>query len=238
MPPQYSTSADCKPCPKASKATFAANALKAAKTTLPPAGYSSAVCLSPASTGKNTLPKWPARSSNTSRVSPCPSLSLRQGCGHGQGDAAGRSGQPHCVDGCGHGQGDAEQGKPGAEPLGRPAAQGAPGWTAATRRRSTTAPASTPLSTGGGVLMRAVGDRNRWNQTESDAIHAGDDTAPDAKARIMRAFSWAMLGKGCIRMRQDRTEHDVVQDTLFGFFMKKRGLKCDSGRRENCIKAL
>ena len=74
---------------------------------------------------------------------------------------------------------------------------------------------STALSTGGRVLMRAVGDRNRWNQAESDAIHAGDGTAPDAKARIMRAFSWAMLGKGCIRMRQDRTERDVVQDTLF-----------------------
>ena len=74
---------------------------------------------------------------------------------------------------------------------------------------------STALSTGGRVLMRAVGDRNRWNQAESDAIHAGDGTAPDAKARIMRAFSWAMLGKGCIRMRQDRAESDVVQDTLF-----------------------
>ena len=67
-------------------------------------------------------------------------------------------------------------------------------------------------------------DRTRWcadegcwgsEQTESDGTHAGDDTVPDAKARIMRAFSWAAFGKGCIRMRQDRAESDVVQDTLF-----------------------
>ena len=136
--------------------------------------------------------------------------------------------------GRGHGQGDAEQGKPGAEPLGRPAAQGAPGWTAATRSRSTTAPASTSLSTGGGVLMLGC-----WGseQTESDGTHAGDDTVPDAKARIMRAFSWAAFGKGCITMRQDRAESDVVQDTLFGFFSEKGGLKCYGGRRENCTKA-
>jgi len=74
-------------------------------------------------------------------------------------------------------------------------------------------------------------------QEESDAIYAGDGTAPDAKARIMRAFSWVALGKGCIRMRQDRAERDVVQDTLFGFFSEKGGLKCDSVRRENCNKA-
>ena len=62
-------------------------------------------------------------------------------------------------------------------------------------------------------------------------------TVLKAKARIMRAFSWAMLGKGCIRMRQDRAESDVVQDALFGFFSEKGGLKCDSGRRENYNKA-
>ena len=74
-------------------------------------------------------------------------------------------------------------------------------------------------------------------QEESDTTHTGDNTAPDAKARIMRAFSWAALGKGCIRMRQDRAESDVVQDTLFGFFSEKGGLKCDSVRRENYNKA-
>ena len=58
-----------------------------------------------------------------------------------------------------------------------------------------------------------------------------------AKARIMRAFSWAALGKDCIRMRQDRAESEVIQDTLFGFFSEKGGLKCDSARRENYIKA-
>ena len=38
-------------------------------------------------------------------------------------------------------------------------------------------------------------------------------------------------------MRQDRAESEVIQDTLFGFFSEKGGLKCDSGRRENCSKA-
>ena len=38
-------------------------------------------------------------------------------------------------------------------------------------------------------------------------------------------------------MRQDRAESDVVQDTLFGFFSEKGGLKCDSVRRENYNKA-
>jgi hypothetical protein len=37
----------------------------------------------------------------------------------------------------------------------------------------------------------------------------------------MRAFLWAALGKGCIRMRQDRAESEVIQETLFGFFLKK-----------------
>ena len=72
---------------------------------------------------------------------------------------------------------------------------------------------------------------------KSDGTHTGDDTVPDAKARIMRAFSWAAFGKGCITMRQDRAESDVVQDTLFGFFSEKGGLKCYGGRRENCTKA-
>jgi len=58
-----------------------------------------------------------------------------------------------------------------------------------------------------------------------------------AKARIMRAFSWAALGKDCIRMRQYRAERDVVQETLFGVFSEKGGLKCDGGRQENCTKA-
>ena len=31
-------------------------------------------------------------------------------------------------------------------------------------------------------------------------------TVLKAKARIMRAFLWTALGKGCIRMRQDRAE--------------------------------
>ena len=53
----------------------------------------------------------------------------------------------------------------------------------------------------------------------------------------MRTFLWVALGKGCIRMRQDRAESDVVQDTLFGFFSEKGGLKCDSVRRENYNKA-
>ena len=93
--------------------------------------------------------------------------------------------------------------------------------------------------------MRAVGDRHRRNQTHASTpldcaqhkIHAGDGTAPDAKARIMRAFLWAALGKGCIRMRQDRAESEVIQETLFGFFSEKGGLKCYGGRRENCNKA-
>ena len=34
-------------------------------------------------------------------------------------------------------------------------------------------------------------------------------------------------------MRQDRTESDVIQDTLFGFFLQKGGLKCDSVKQEN-----
>ena len=51
-----------------------------------------------------------------------------------------------------------------------------------------------------------------------------------AKARTMRAFSWTALGKGCIRIRQNRTESDVIQDTLFCFFLQKGGLKCYGGR--------
>ena len=50
-------------------------------------------------------------------------------------------------------------------------------------------------------------------------------TVLKAKARIMQAFSWAALGKGCIRIRQDRAESDVIQDTLFMFFSAKRGLE-------------
>ena len=49
----------------------------------------------------------------------------------------------------------------------------------------------------------------------------------------MRAFLWAVLGKDCIRTRQYRTESDVIQDTLFGFFLQKGGLKCDSVKQEN-----
>ena len=52
---------------------------------------------------------------------------------------------------------------------------------------------------------------------------AGDGAAPKAKARNMRAFLWAALGKGCIRMRQDRAESEVIQETLFGFFYEKGG---------------
>ena len=82
-------------------------------------------------------------------------------------------------------------------------------------------------------------------QEESDACfdcaqhktHTGDGIAPDAKARIMRAFSWVALGKGCIRMRQDRAESDVVQDTLFGFFSEKGGLKCYGNRLDTMIVA-
>jgi len=40
-------------------------------------------------------------------------------------------------------------------------------------------------------------------------------TALKAKARIMRAFLWAALGKDCIRMRQSRAESEVIQETLF-----------------------
>jgi hypothetical protein len=42
------------------------------------------------------------------------------------------------------------------------------------------------------------------------------------KDQIVRAFSWETLGKSCIRMRQDRTKNEVIQDTLFGFFSEKR----------------
>ena len=58
---------------------------------------------------------------------------------------------------------------------------------------------------------------------ESVDIHGGDGAAPKAKARNMRAFLWAALGKGCIRMRQDRAESEVIQETLFGFFYEKGG---------------
>ena len=86
-------------------------------------------------------------------------------------------------------------------------------------------------------LLRLRSAQVRSGQVAQHKIHAGDGTAPDAKARIMRAFLWVALGKGCIRMRQDRAERDVVQDTLFGFFSEKGGLKCDSVRRENYNKA-
>jgi hypothetical protein len=39
-------------------------------------------------------------------------------------------------------------------------------------------------------------------------------------------------------MRQDRAESEVIQETLFGFFSEKGGLKCYGARRENCIKVL
>ena len=85
------------------------------------------------------------------------------------------------------------------------------------------------------IKRQDAGDRNRQDQTEFMQRLV---TALKAKARNMRAFSWAALGKGCIRIRQDRAESDVVQDTLFGFFSEKGGLKCYGGRRENCIRAL
>ena len=50
-------------------------------------------------------------------------------------------------------------------------------------------------------------------------------TVLKAKARNMRAFSWAALGKGCIRIRQGRAESEVIQETLFGFFSAKRGIE-------------
>ena len=73
---------------------------------------------------------------------------------------------------------------------------------------------------------------------ESGGIHAGDGDSAEGLRRgscgLLHDRRWK---KRCIRMRQDRAESDVIQDTLFGFFSEKGGLKCDSGRRENCNKA-
>ena len=66
---------------------------------------------------------------------------------------------------------------------------------------------------------------------ESGGIHAGDGDSAEGLRRGSCGFlhdrRWK---KRCIRMRQDRAESDVIQDTLFGFFSEKGGLKCDSGR--------
>ena len=75
--------------------------------------------------------------------------------------------------------------------------------------------------------VRDAGDRNRQDQME---FMQGLVTALKAKARNMRAFSWAALGKGCIRIRQNRAESEVIQETLFGFFLQKGGLKCYGAR--------
>ena len=47
------------------------------------------------------------------------------------------------------------------------------------------------------------------------ALMQGMVTALKAKARNMRAFLWAALGKDCIRMRQDSAKSEVIQNTLF-----------------------
>jgi hypothetical protein len=50
---------------------------------------------------------------------------------------------------------------------------------------------------------------------KSGGIDAGDGDSARRKARNMRAFLWAALGKDCIRMRHSRAESEVIQETLF-----------------------
>lgn len=53
------------------------------------------------------------------------------------------------------------------------------------------------------------------------ALMQGMVTALEAKARNMRAFLWAALGKDCIRMRQDRAKSEVIRTHFSDFFLKK-----------------
>ena len=61
---------------------------------------------------------------------------------------------------------------------------------------------------------RNAGCRDRKTESQAEFMQ-GMVTVLKAKARIMRAFLWTALGKGCIRMRQSRAESEVIQETLF-----------------------